>query len=267
MTTEPLAIERDGHVETWTIDRPDRRNPITDDDMVDAFCAATSRVNRDAEVRAVILTGAGPAFSAGGDVKAMARRSGMFGGSPYQQRQGYRHGVQRLTMAMYGCEVPIVAAVNGAAVGAGCDLALMCDVRVAATDAFFAESFVKLGIIPGDGGAWLLPRIVGAARAAEMTLTGDRVEADRALAWGLVSAVVSKDTLIKEARGVADRIAVNPPHAVRMAKRLLQESQHQRLESLLDMSASMQALAHHTDDHVEAMRAMVEKRVGDFHGR
>nr|EJI94091.1 enoyl-CoA hydratase domain protein [Rhodococcus sp. JVH1] len=142
----------------------------------------------------------------------------------------------------------------------------MCDLRIASGKAFFAESFVKLGIIPGDGGAWLLPKAVGMARAAEMILTGDRVDAVKALEWGLVSSVVAPDKLLDEARALAGRVAANPPHSVRMAKRLLREGQHQSLDSLLELSAAMQALVQQTTDHTEAVNAFMEKRTAAFTG-
>ncbi|MGN9766925.1 crotonase/enoyl-CoA hydratase family protein [Micromonospora sp. SD12] len=263
---DPVLVERDGHVETWTINLPEARNPISGDDVIDALVARVDAVNADRTVRAVILTGAGSAFSAGGNVKDMAERVGLFGGAPHELRDGYRRGIQRIPRAMYACDVPLIAAVNGAAVGAGCDLALMCDLRIASERAFFAESFVKLGIIPGDGGAWLLPRAVGAARAAEMALTGDRVDAATALDWGLVSRVVPHGELLSEARRLADRVAANPPHAVRMAKKLLREAQHQSLDSILELSAAMQALAHQTRDHEEAVRAFLDRRDPHFTG-
>lgn len=264
--SEAVLVERRGHVETWTLNRPEERNPISSADVVEALAGCVDRVNTDAGVRAVVLTGAGSAFSAGGNVKHMAERSGMFGGTPHEQREGYRYGIQQIPLAMYRCDVPVVAAVNGPAVGAGCDLALMCDLRIASERAFFAESFVKLGIIPGDGGAWFLPRLVGPARAAEMALTGDRVDAATALEWGLVSQVVPPEELLPAAHALAGRVAVNPPHAVRMAKKLLRESQQQSLAGLLELSAAMQALAHHTADHHEAVTAFVEKRPPEFTG-
>jgi enoyl-CoA hydratase/carnithine racemase len=173
----------------------------------------------------------------------------MFGGSPAELRQGYRHGIQRIPKALYHCEIPTIAAVNGPAIGAGCDLAMMCDIRIASERASFAESFVQLGLIPGDGGAWFLPRAIGYARAAEMTFTGDRIDAATALGWGMVSRVVPHDELLDAARGLADRIGKNPPHALRMAKRLLQESQSGSLESTLGMAAAMQPLAHGDIQH------------------
>ncbi|NLG45833.1 crotonase/enoyl-CoA hydratase family protein [Gordonia sp. (in: high G+C Gram-positive bacteria)] len=267
MSDPVLLVERDGDVVTWTINRPETRNAISEDDAIDAFVTAVEETNRDQSIRAVILTGAGTAFSAGGNVKDMATATGLFGGAPHQQRVGYREGIQRIPRALYSLEVPMIAAVNGPAVGAGCDLTLMCDVRIASTKAFFAESFVKLGLIPGDGGAWLLPRVVGPARAAEMALTGDRVDAATALEWGIVSRVVEPDELLPAARELAARIAVNPPVAVRMTKKLLRESSQQTLDQLLELSATMQAVAHHTEDHREAVAAFLEKRPATFVGR
>jgi enoyl-CoA hydratase/carnithine racemase len=163
-------------------------------------------------------------------------------------------------------EVPVVAAVNGHAIGAGLDLATMCDVRVAAESAKFAESFVKLGIIPGDGGAWLLPRIVGFSRATELALTGEMIDAAEALRIGLVSHVVPDADLLPKAQEIAAKIAANPPHAVRMTKRLLREGQMADLKNILEMSAAMQALAHNTSDNDEAINAFIEKRAPIFTG-
>ncbi|NLX15758.1 MAG: enoyl-CoA hydratase, partial [Ramlibacter sp.] len=192
---DALLYEQDGAIVTLTMNRPDMRNPISEPDMIEAFEAAVLRINRDASVRVVILTGAGSAFSSGGNVKHMRDREGMFGGSPAQIRNGYRHGIQRIPRALWELEVPAIAAVNGPAIGAGCDLTCMCDIRIASTKAQFAESFAKIGIIPGDGGAWLLPRVVGMSRASEMAFTGEPIDAQTALAWGLVSRVVEPEQL------------------------------------------------------------------------
>jgi len=181
----------------------------------------------------------------------MADRRGMFGLAPIDQRRAYIDGIQRIPRAMSRLEVPIIAAVNGAAIGAGCDLAMMCDIRIASERASFAESFVQLGLIPGDGGSWFLPRAIGYSRAAELTFTGDRIDAATALDWGLVSRVVAHEDLLAEAHTLAERIAANPPHALRMAKRLLQESITGTLESTLSMAAAMQPLAHHDTAHHE----------------
>ena len=173
----------------------------------------------------------------------------MFGLDAIDQRRAYIDGVQRIPRALGRLEVPLIGAINGAAVGAGCDLAMMCDIRIASERASFAESFVQLGLIPGDGGTWFLQRAIGYERAAEMTFTGDRVDAATALDWGMISRVVANDDLLPQARALAERIAKNPPHALRMAKRLLQESRTGTLESTLGMAAAMQPLAHHDREH------------------
>jgi enoyl-CoA hydratase/carnithine racemase len=136
----------------------------------------------------------------------------------------------------------------------------MCDIRIASNNAVFAESFVKLGIVPGDGGAWLLPRVIGMPRASIMALTGDTINAARALEWGLVAELAAPDALMQAANALAARIAANPGPALRMTKRLLREGQHMRLDSLLELSAAFQSLAHQTEDHHEAVAAALEKR-------
>lgn len=258
-TESPLLITQDGPVVTWTLNLPEQRNPITGEDMVAALVAAAHGANGDPTVRAIVLTGAGSAFCAGGNVKDMAERRGYFGAAPYDTAQGYRSGIQAVTRAVYACDVPIVAAVNGPAVGAGCDLAMLCDIRIASVHAIFAESFVNLGLIPGDGGAWLLPRVVGHARASHMALTGERVDAYRALEWGLVSEVVKPEALMPTAYDIARQIAANPPQAVRMTKRLLRESRSQSLEQTLEVSAFMQAVAHQAEDHQTAVANLLDR--------
>jgi enoyl-CoA hydratase/carnithine racemase len=172
-----------------------------------------------------------------------------------------------IPLALYELNVPTIAAVNGPAIGAGLDLACMCDMRIASDKAIFAESFIRVGIVPGDGGAWLLPRVVGMSVACEMSFTGDPLNAEEARAVGLVSRVVPHAELMAAARALAARVAKNPPQMLRMTKRLLREGQHTRLSSLLEMSAAFQAIAHETADHKEAVAAMLEKRAPHFTGR
>lgn len=262
-----LIIEdRDGMVVTLTLNQPELRNPISDEEMIDALEDVMRRMDQDVSVRAVILTGAGSAFSSGGNLNKMGEKGGISDKLPAQTRRNYRNGIQRLPLLFEALEVPVIAAVNGPAIGAGCDLACMCDVRIASEKAIFAESFVKVGIVPGDGGAWLLPRIVGFSKACEMALTGEAIKADEALKIGLVSKVVAPDDLLAEARAVADKIASNPPYAVRMTKRLLRESTRNTLATILEMSAAMQALSHATEDHKEAVAALLGKRAPNFTG-
>jgi enoyl-CoA hydratase/carnithine racemase len=260
--TEPLQIHEADRIQTWTINVPAAANAITGTDFISAFERAVDSANDDPDLAAVILTGAGRHFSSGGNIREIRDRVGLFGADPVTQRHGYTTGIQRLPRALQRCDVPVIAAVNGAAIGAGCDLAAMCDIRIASDTAFFAESFVQLGLIPGDGGSWFLPRLVGAARAAEMTLTGDRVDAETALAWGLVSAVVPLSELMAAAHELAARIAKNPVHAVRMAKRLLIESRTAGLDSVLALAATMQPLAHQHPDHLSRVADLQDRRIG-----
>lgn len=258
-----LKIERRGAVMTLKMNQPEVRNVLTGNSAVDEFVAVCAEIARDTSIRAVIITGEGSAFCAGGNVRDMQRYT-KDAIDVETIRNEYRQGIQRLPLAVYNLEVPTIAAVNGPAIGAGCDLACMCDIRLATEKAYFAESFIKLGLIPGDGGAWLLPRVVGASRAAEMSFTGASVSAAEAVAYGLVSRLVPVEKLLEEANALADEIAANPGPALRMTKRLLREGQHLRLDSLLELSAGFQALAHQTSHHIEAVAAFVEKRKPTF---
>ncbi|MBK1658921.1 crotonase/enoyl-CoA hydratase family protein [Paracraurococcus ruber] len=262
-----VTYEETDHVVTLTLNAPEKRNAISTFADCDAVVDAVRRVNRDRSVRAVILTGAGTAFCAGGDLKAMRDRRGIIEGSHADLRENYRRGVQAMANALYDCDAPTIAAVNGPAIGLGLDVACMCDIRIASETARFAESFIKVGIVPGDGGAWLLPRVVGMSMACELSFTGDQIDAQTAKEIRLVSRVVPAEGLMPAARALAARIAANPPEMVRMTKRLLREGQHTRLSTLLEMSAAFQALAHSTEDHKEAVNAMLEKRSPSFTGR
>lgn len=258
-----LNIERDGAIWTLTMNQPETRNALTGNTAVEEFVQVCDEIRRDASVKAVILTGAGPIFSSGGNVKDMQR---FFDDAltPDAIREEYRQGIQRIPRALNQLDVPVICAINGPAIGAGLDLTCMCDIRIASETATFAESFVRVGIVPGDGGAWLLPRAVGRAKGAEMAFTGEAIDAQQALACGLVSRVVPADQLLPTARALADKIAANPGAVMRMTKRLLREGEHSTLESLLELSAGYQALAHKTADHREAVMAFVEKRKPRF---
>ena len=217
-----LTIETADHVTTLTLNRPDTMNPLGAAGDGDIFAAACDAINADMDVRCAILTGAGRAFSAGGDIKAMKERTGTFGGTAPEISDGYRNNIHKVLRALYGLRVPLIAAVNGPAIGLGCDLACLADMRIASARAKFGVTFLKLGIIPGDGGTWILPRIIGEARAAELFYTGDVIDADTALDWVLVSRVVEADTLIDEARALAGARAspsVHAPSCTRMRMR------------------------------------------------
>ena len=262
-----IHTERRGAIELWTLSRPERLNALPDLEDGEAFAAACAAVNGDPAVRCVVITGAGRAFSAGGDLKAMRDRRDLFAGTGAEIRDRYRRVVHRIVRALYGLEVPLVAAVNGPAMGLGCDIAGLADIRLASSEASFGVPFLKLGILPGDGGAWLLPRNVGYARAAEMLFTAESIDAATAERWGLVNHVVAPEALIDEALKVAGKVAAHGPQALRMAKPLLRQGRDMNFAQMLEMTAAMQALAHLTDDHAEGVAAVLEKRPADFTGR
>jgi enoyl-CoA hydratase/carnithine racemase len=262
-----ITTERRGPVAILTLNRPDKMNALGEPGDGDQVRDACEAINADQSVRCVILTGAGRAFSAGGDVKAMKARTGAFGGGGVGIRDNYRTNIHRVVRSIYGLEVPSIAAVNGPAIGLGCDVACMTDIRIAADTARFGVTFLKLGLIPGDGGAWLLPRTVGMSRAAELLFTGDVVDAATAASWGLVSRTVPADQLMTEAMALAERIAQQPPHALRLAKNLLKHGQTSTYDTLMDMSAAAQAISHLTEDHMEGVDALLEKRPAVFNGR
>ncbi|HLI66268.1 MAG TPA: crotonase/enoyl-CoA hydratase family protein [Caulobacteraceae bacterium] len=261
-----LTLEKRGHVALLTLNRPDSLNALGAPGDGDAVAAVCEAVNADQEVRCVVLTGAGRAFSAGGDVKAMKAREGAFAGTGVTIRDGYRRNIHRIVRSIYGLEVPAIAAVNGAAIGLGCDVACMTDIRICAENSRFGVTFLKLGLIPGDGGAWLLPRTIGMSRAAELLFTGDVIDAATALAWGLVSRVVPPERLVDEALALAQRIAAQPPHALRLAKSLLRQGQTASYDTLMEMSAAAQAISHLTEDHMEGVDAILERRDPVFKG-
>jgi len=196
----------------------------------------------------------------------MKDRRDLFEGSGAAIRERYRRVVHRIVRALYGLEVPLISAVNGPAMGLGCDIAGLGDIRIASDRASFGVPFMKLGIIPGDGGSWLLPRNIGYARAAELLFTARSIDAATAEQWGLVNRVVAHETLMDEAMQTADQIAAQPPQALRMAKSLLRQGRDMNFDQMLELSAAMQALAHLTDDHIEGVSAVLEKRTGEFKG-
>ncbi len=262
-----LLFEKNGPVATLTLNRPDTRNPLGEEGDGDLFAEAAARVNADRDVRCVILTGAGKAFSAGGNLKSMRERAGTFAGPGVLIRERYRNGIHRLVRALWGVEVPMIAAVNGPAIGLGNDVACLADMRIAADNAIFGATFLKVGLVPGDGGAWILPRTIGMARAAELFFTGDTIDAATALSWGLVSKVVPGVQLMEEAQALAARICRQPPDVLRMTKRLMREGMGSSFDTVMEMSAALQSLAHMTADHGEAVAAFFDKRAPDFKGK
>jgi enoyl-CoA hydratase/carnithine racemase len=257
--TGKVLLKQNGGILTLTLNWPETRNALTDEALLDPFADALMQIAGDASVRVLIITGSDPAFSSGGNLKDVHQRRGSFAGNSNDIREGYRRGVQRIPRLLYDLDIPTIAAVNGPAMGAGCDLVTMCDLRIASDKAVFCQTFVSLGLIPGDGGAWLLPRAIGQARAAEMMFTADPIDATTAAEWGLVSRVVAHDQLLATAENLAARIARHGSPGLRLAKRLLREGQRLDLPSLLEMSAAFQAVAHDTPEHDQAIEDAVRR--------
>ncbi|MDT2032346.1 crotonase/enoyl-CoA hydratase family protein [Planktomarina sp.] len=262
-----LLYEQDGHVVTLTINRPSNLNALGVSDDGKLFHDACKKINADRNVRCAILTGAGRAFSAGGDLKAMAEKTGAFSGPATDVREGYRNGIHQIIRSLWGLEIPLIAAVNGHAIGLGNDIATLADIRIASEEAKFGATFINAGLVPGDGGAWLLPRAIGRSRAAELFFTGDLIDAQTALAWGLVSRVVPQAGVMVEARKVAEKIAAKSPIPVRMTKQMMRQADTSTLDNILEMSANMQALAQCTEDHMAALQGVLNKTSPTFAGK
>lgn len=248
------------------LDRDDIRNAFSDNDFTDEIVAAIEAANASADARVLVLSANGSAFSAGGNIKDMKDRKGIFGGGAAGTRRGYIEGIQKVPKALYTLDIPSIAAVQGPAIGAGCDLALYCDIVIASTRAKFGETFINVGIIPGDGGAWIVPRRVGLQRAAELIFTGRIVDGAEAAEIGLALECVEPDALMPRVTEIARDIAAKPPVTARMLKSLLRQSLSSNLFDFLDNCAALQAICHSTDDHIEAVTAMLEKRDPDFSG-
>ncbi len=265
MAYETLLTATTDGVLTITLNRPDTLNAFNGA-MTDELTAALKTAERDADVRAIVITGAGRAFSSGQDLADLKDQYAP-GEKPLlgpRLRNGYNPIIKRIC----GMEKPVIAAVNGVAAGAGASLALACDLRVASSKASFVEAFVHVGLIPDSGSTWLLPRLVGHAKAMEMCILGDKVRADQALDLGLVNFVVADgDDLAAEAQTLAARLAAMPTRAIGLTKRLLNRSITSTLDEQLEAEAYDQETAGKTDDHIEGVTAFLEKRKPAFKGR
>lgn len=262
-----LLFEVDGPVATITLNRPEALNAFSVG-MLRDWVRALEEIRDREDIRVAILTGAGRAFSAGGDVRAMTAGRGFLaqGGdeldtysSPLAVKNSLWKLIQRVPMTLETVDKPIIAAINGDAVGAGLDMALMCDLRIAAEGARFSEAYVRLGVVPGDGGAYFLPRLVGVAKALELLLTGDRLGAEEAARIGLVNRVVPDGRALEEARALAARIAAQPPTAVQLIKRAVYQSARADLRTALDLISSHMAVAVSTEEHRQAVRDLVAR--------
>jgi 2-(1,2-epoxy-1,2-dihydrophenyl)acetyl-CoA isomerase len=261
-----LLTEKSDSILTLTLNREESSNAYSEL-MIDALVQALDDAEVDDEVRCVIITGAGRAFSAGGDLQLMKDHSGMFEGDVVRLRSRYLRGIQRIPRRLARFEKPVIAAINGPAIGAGLDLACMCDIRIAANGARFGSTFVRLGLIPGDGGAYLLSRTIGVPRALDLVLTGRLIDTFEAEKIGLVGEVVEPDELMATARKRALKIASNAPLAVRLAKSAIYQSYDLGLDAALTLAATYQGIVQNTPDHDEGVAALMEGRPPRFEGR
>lgn len=259
--TEPLTFTVEEHVAVLTLNRPQQRNAFNAE-MLDHWAEALQQCQRRPDIRVVIVTGAGRTFCAGGDIKEMQQR---LASSPLTQKM-FLESVHRIPLTLAAIDKPVIAAVNGAAIGAGMDMALMCDIRFAAVTARFAASYVHMGLVPGDGGAYFLPRILGVAKALELLWTGDVIDATAAERLGIVNRVLPPEELMPYTREFAQRLAHGPQIALRLTKRAVYESQAVDLHTSLDLISSHMAVVTATSDHREAVQAFLEKRQPRFEG-
>jgi len=267
MEFKEILFQIDQGIATMTLNRPDIRNAITHREIIEEIKSVCKQVNDDLDIKVLIVTAVDPAYSSGGNVKDMKDRKGMFQGTPAQIMEKYRSNLQDVLLSVYNVEIPTIAAINGSAVGAGCGLALMCDIRVASRKATFGETFLNVGLVTGDGSAFTLPRTVGMAKACELIFTGATIDADTALNVGLINYVVEHEQLSVKANEIAANIASKPPQALRMTKRLIRTGQHSTLVQIMEEAAAFQSLCHYTEDHMEALSAMFEKRQPKYMGR
>jgi len=264
MDYQDIIYTKEEGIVTITLNRPERRNAFSPA-MSESIYNVVEDAAKDNGVRVLVLTGTGQAFCAGADVKAMAEGSGQPGGEEQGREAGGRH--VSLPLLLHEFDKPVIAAINGVAVGGGLDLALACDIRIASDKARFAEVFIRRGLIPAMGGIFFLPRLVGIDRACQLIWTGDMIDAKEAEHIGLVTTVVPHEELESTTRELAEKLAKGPPLAIQKAKRAIYEGLGMDLQSSLEYVTSAVSELRKTEDHREGARAFVEKREPVFKGR
>jgi enoyl-CoA hydratase/carnithine racemase len=257
-----LEYSHEDGVATILLNRPERKNAFTGE-MIDAWAAALRSAATDADVRVIVLRGTGGAFCSGVDLDTVGDQ----GTDPLKWKNFLHDRVQQVPRAVAALDKPLIASIGGPAVGAGMDMALMCDLRWASESATFCESYLRVGMVPGAGGSWFLPRVVGMAKAMELFLTADFVDAGEALRIGLVNRVVPDDELVDETYALARRIAAGPPITTRLLKRMLHQSAQSDLETALELASSHMGVARSTDDAAESLAAFRERRDPVYRGR
>ena len=260
---EPHALyDIKGHIAIITLNRPKAKNAFSPE-MISLWREYLEKAKRDDTIRVIIVTGKGDTFCSGGDIKDMA--DGKL--KSWDMKRFLWDGVHRIVLTLEDLDKPVIAAINGAAMGAGMDMAIMCDLRVCSDKAKLAESYIMMGLVPGDGGAYFLPRLVGTSKGLELLLTGDVISPDEAQRLGIVNRVVPHEILMEETMKLAEKIAVKPPLAVRMMKRAVYQGATSTLRAHLDYISSQLSLLSETQDHVEAAKAFLEKRKPVFMGK
>jgi len=259
---EDLLYEVKDRIATITLNRSDKLNAFTRA-MIDAWAKSLAEAQRDDDVNVVVVTGAGRAFCAGGDVGRMGEGEP----TPLEHKNQLWEHIHRVPKALDLMDKPVIAMVNGLAVGAGMGMALMCDVRIASSAARFSTGYVRVGLVPGDGDTYFLPRLIGTAKALELLWTADFVDAAEAERLGIVNRVVPPEQLAEETYALARRIADGPQVPIRLIKRLVYQSVRLDLRTHLDLVSSHMAVVRDTEDHKEGVRAFKEKRPPRFEGR
>jgi enoyl-CoA hydratase/carnithine racemase len=262
MDEKHILYEVKENIAFITLNRPEAKNAFSPE-MLRLWREYLETAKADDVVRVIIVTGKGDTFCSGGDIKDMAEgklRS-------WDMKRFLWDGVHRIVLTLEDLDKPVIAAINGAAMGAGLDMALMCDLRVVSNKARLAESYIAMGLVPGDGGAYFLPRLVNTSKALELLLTGDALNAEEALGLGIVNKVVPHEHLMEETIKLAQKIADKPPLAVRMMKRAVYQAQASSLRTHLDYISSQLSLLSETEDHIEAAKAFLEKRKPHFTGK
>ena len=259
----PILYKVANNIATITLNRPEKLNAFNHE-MIERWIESLESARGDNSVRVIIVTGAGRAFCSGGDVDNMGAGNEM---TPLEIKNNLRDGVQRIPELLSRIDKPVIAAINGICAGAGLDLALMCDLRFAASSARMAETYSRVGLVPGAGGAYFLPRLVGIAKALEMFWGAEFVDADEALRIGLVNRVMDDEKLMEQTMAFAGRVARAPPLSVQLIKRAVYQCAELDLAASLDLISSHMSVARSSEDHLEAVAAFREKREGEYRGR
>jgi 2-(1,2-epoxy-1,2-dihydrophenyl)acetyl-CoA isomerase len=262
MNDPSILVERRAGYRVVTLNRPDRLNAFNDAMHVE-LRRAIEEIEADETCRALMITGAGRGFCAGQDLADRLVKPGEKLAPSTSLAQHYNPLVRKLRALPF----PVIAAVNGVAAGAGCNIALACDIVMAARSASFVQSFSRIGLIPDSGGTWFLPRLVGDARARGLALLAEPLPADKAEQWGLIWKCVDDTSVVAEARKLCEHFASAPTHGLALIKRALNASTTNTLDAQLDLERDLQGIAREMPDYIEGVRAFMEKRKANFTGR